>query len=189
MNREELKGIIKADLFRYQGDSSCKSFWRHFFITPGFRYSYFLRQCSYFRERRMGRVLYILFRLLLGRYMMKYGIEISAHCSIGRGLYIGHWGGVFINPQVKIGKNCNINQGVTIGQTNRGKNKGVPVIGDRVWFGAHCVVVGNIKVGNNVLIAPGAYVNFDVPENAVIIGNPGKIVSYGGTERYINHIT
>jgi serine O-acetyltransferase len=50
------------------------------------------------------------------------------------------------------------------------------------------VVVGGIKVGDHAMIAPGAYVNFDVPENAVVVGNPGQIVSYSGTERYVEHI-
>ena len=37
------------------------------------------------------------------------------------------------------------------------------------------VIVGNITIGNNVLIAPGAYVNFDVPDGSIVIGNPGLI--------------
>ena len=121
------------------------------------------------------------------RYTIKYGIEILVGTSIGRGLYIGHWGGIFVNQGAILGENCNINQGVTIGQSNRGRHKGCPVIGNYVWMGANSVIVGKIKLGNNVLIAPGAYVNFDVPDNAVVIGNPGEIVSYGGTEGYISH--
>lgn len=155
-------------------------------MTPGFRYSYLLRKCLYFRGRNV--IKYIFFRFILGKYIFKYGIEIPVDCSIGKGLYICHWGGIFVNSAAKIGNNCNINQGVTIGQTNRGERKGFPVIGDCVWLGAYCVVVGGIKIGNNVLIAPGAYVNFDVPDNAVVLGNPGKIVSYRGTEDYIHYI-
>lgn len=33
-----------------------------------------------------------------------------------------------------------------------------------------------MKIGNNVLIAPNAFVNFDVPDNSIVIGNPGKII-------------
>jgi serine O-acetyltransferase len=48
--------------------------------------------------------------------------------------------------------------------------------------------VGNIKIGNNVLIAPNAYVNFDVPENSVVIGNPAQITTnLNATQGYINH--
>ncbi|MFA4826234.1 MAG: hypothetical protein WC593_13870 [Methanoregula sp.] len=42
-------------------------------------------------------------------------------------------------------------------------------------------------IGNNVLIAPLSYVNFDVPDNAVVAGNPAQIISYSGTDGYINN--
>ena len=68
----------------------------------------------------------------------------------------------------------------------RGKRVGCPVIGDEVWIGANSVVVGGIKVGNNVLIAPGSFVNFDVPDNSIVIGNPGKVIErMDATEGYI----
>jgi Serine acetyltransferase len=63
-------------------------------------------------------------------------------------------------PKLKLAKNCNIAQGVTIAQANRGRNEGVPEIGDEVWIGPNAVIVGKIKIGNNVLIAPNAYVEF-----------------------------
>lgn len=69
-----------------------------------------------------------------------------------------------------------------------GKNQGFPVIGDEVWIGTNAVIVGGITIGNNVLIAPNAYVNFDIPENSVVMGNPGKIYeSENATEGYINN--
>lgn len=47
-------------------------------------------------------------------------------------------------------------------------------------------LVGGVKIGDNVLIAPGAFVNFDVPPNSVVIGNPGKIIpKEKPTEKYI----
>jgi serine O-acetyltransferase len=87
-----------------------------------------------------------------------------------------------------LGSNVNLSPGIVIGQTNRGRKQGSPVIGNCVWIGTNAVVVGGINVGNHVMIAPGAYVNFDVPDNAVVVGNPGQIVSYGGIDRYVEHI-
>jgi serine O-acetyltransferase len=108
--------------------------------------------------------------------------------QIGEGFYLGHWGTVVINPKVKIGKNCNIMQGVTIAQANRGKHEGVPEIGNEVWIGTNAVIVGKVKVGNNVLIAPNVYLNTDVPDNSVVVGNPAQIISkLNATEDYINH--
>ena len=67
-------------------------------------------------------------------------------------------------------------------------SKGSIIIDDDVWIGANAVIVGNIRIGNNVLIAPGAYVNFDVPDGSIVIGNPGLIRrSPGATLNYINN--
>lgn len=78
-----------------------------------------------------------------------------------------------------------IAQGVTIGQTNRGHLKGVPVIGNKVWIGTNAVIVGEIHVGNNVLIAPNSYVNIDIPDNAIVLGNPARIIQKeNATEDY-----
>lgn len=86
-----------------------------------------------------------------------------------------------------LGKNINIATGVTIGQESRGKRKGCPTIGDNVWIGTNSVIVGNIKIGNDVLVAPLTFVNFDVPDHSIVIGNPAKIISKGNaTEGYIN---
>ncbi len=130
----------------------------------------------------------IFWKLILRHYQIKYGYQIYPETEIGEGFYIGHWGALVINPKVKIGKNCNIAQGVTIGQQNRGKNAGFPVIGNEVWIGTNAVIVGGITIGDNVLIAPNTYVNFDVPSHSVVVGNPGTIYhSEAATEGYINH--
>lgn len=64
-----------------------------------------------------------------------------------------------------------------LGQIDFGAKAGVPRIGDNVFLGTNSIVVGKIKIGNDVLIAPGAYVNFDVPDHSIVIGNPGKIIA------------
>ena len=43
-------------------------------------------------------------------------------------------------------------------------------------MGANSIVIGGVSIGDYVLIAPGAFVNFDVPSNSIVIGNPGKII-------------
>lgn len=125
--------------------------------------------------------------MVLRHYQIKYGFQIYPETQIGEGFYLGHWGSLVINPDTIIGKNCNIAQGVTIGQQNRGKNEGSPVIGDEVWIGANAVIVGAVTIGSNVLIVPNSYVNFDVPPNSVVLGNPAKIIpTENATEGYIN---
>ncbi len=154
-------------------------------INPNLHFIYLLRKTqSYSKKSILG----VFWRMVLRHHQIKYGFQIYPETEIGAGLYLGHWGNLVINPKAKIGKNCNIAQGVTIAQANRGKNEGVPEIGNQVWIGPNAVIVGNIKIGNNVLIAPNAYVNFDVPDNSVVIGNPATFTeNLNATQGYINN--
>ena len=93
-----------------------------------------------------------------------------------------------MHPRAKIGKNCNISQGVTIGQSNRGKRAGVPVIGDSVFIGPGAKIFGAITIGNNVAIGANAVVTSDVPDNAVVAGIPARILSLLGSAGYVQHI-
>lgn len=78
---------------------------------------------------------------------------------------------------------------MTIGQENRGRRKGAPTIGNKVWMGVNSTIVGNITIGDDVLIAPNSYVNFDVPPHSIVIGNPGKIIHREkATQDYINNL-
>ena len=105
------------------------------------------------------------------------------------GVYFGHAYGITINPKAVIGKNCNIHKGVTIGQENRGARKGTPRIGDRVWIGVNSTVVGNVTIGDDVLIAPNTYVNMDIPPHSIVLGSP-CICKHrdNATEGYINNL-
>jgi serine O-acetyltransferase len=103
-------------------------------------------------------------------------------------LFLNHFGGIVISPYAILGSNINIGHGATIGAESRGRRKGAPTLEDRVWVGAHAIIVGKITIGTEALIAPGAFVNFDVPAKAVVLGNPGKVVSNAGSEGYINRV-
>lgn len=122
------------------------------------------------------------------RAARKYGLEILS-VRIGDGLYLGHAHNINVHPQAVIGKNCNLNKGCTIGRENRGRRNGAPVLGDNVWVGTNAVVVGAVHVGSDVLIAPNAYVNFDVPDHSIVMGNPAAIrYRENATEGYINNL-
>lgn len=128
-----------------------------------------------------------IWRLMLQHMRERYGLEISRSSDIGPGLYLGHAYNITVNPAAIIGSNCNLHKGVTIGQENRGKRKGAPVIGDCVWIGVNATLVGRISVGNDVLIALGAYVNCDVPSHSIVLGNPCRVISRdNATGGYIN---
>lgn len=163
----------KTDLYRYGGSKGIKGLIKAFYLIPGFRYTYYYRKSQ---KHASKSILGIYYRLILRKLSFKFGIQIPADVKIGPGFYIGHFGNIIISPLAVIGTNCNISQGVTIGKVQDGTLKGAPTIGNFVWIGANSVIVGNIKVGNNVVIAPATFVNFDVPDNSIVIGQKAKIV-------------
>lgn len=128
-----------------------------------------------------------MWRFLRKKMQAHYGLEIPGKATIGEGFYIGHAYGITVNPDAVIGRNCNIHKGVTIGQENRGKRRGAPVLGDCVWLGVNSTVVGAVTIGDDVLIAPNSYVNCDVPSHSIVIGNPCRIIPRdNATEGYVN---
>ena len=102
--------------------------------------------------------------------------------KLGAGLFIQHGSCTDLSAR-EIGENCWINQRVTLGY----KGDGCPTIGNNVWMGRNAIIIGGVHIGNDVLIAPGAFVNFDVPDNSIVIGNPGKIIQKdcSPTKKYI----
>ncbi|MEO6922399.1 MAG: serine acetyltransferase [Bryocella sp.] len=187
--RESLQHLLRADAYRYTGSADNSAIRAAYRQYPGYRFSYHLRKVAAYahRKRSLFIVVYAYHRFWLNRYRFRYGFDISPTTSIGPGLYLGHFGGVVISPYAVLGSNINIAQGVTIGATSRGARKGAPALEDRVWVGAHAIVVGNITIASEALIAPGAYVNFDVPFHGLVLGNPGKVISDAGSEGYVNN--
>jgi serine O-acetyltransferase len=177
--------ITQEDLYRYFPEPYSLGVFFKGLRAQGFRYVYLMRLAA----KSNTFIKLIIRRVLLRRYVYKYGFQIPYNTQIGGGFHISHFGTIIINGLVVIGRNCNVNPGVVIGQTNRGKRMGCPTLGDRVWVGANAVIVGKIIIGNDVLIAPGAFVNFDVPDHSIVIGNPGKITqAENATHEYICHV-
>ena len=182
---EVLKGI-KADSQRWSNEPLNFSwFFKMFVSQPCLRYMVIYRLAAgYSKYHPIGLFSRIWFNFIKG----KYALQIYLQAKIGKGFRINHYGNIIINQGVIIGENCNISQGATIGNVSRGKLKGCPEIGDRVWIGANAVVVGNIKIGDDVLIAPLTYVNCDIPSKAVVSGNPCTIHNYNGSGVYVKNL-
>lgn len=176
--------ILSQDLYRYEGPRSSRLLMRlrYIFFVPGFTYIYFFRKVQTSR----WALLRVLYAVLLKITSYITHIQIPAATKIGPGFRIVHFGTIVVNPLTVIGHNFNISQGVLIGNA-QGKKAGTPVIGDNVCVNANAIIIGNCHIGNNVLIAPGAFVNFDVPDNAIVIGNPGRIIQKESspTKKYI----
>ncbi len=116
-------------------------------------------------------IAFILFKLI----EMTTGISVPASTDIGPGFYIGHFSGIILHSDVKIGKNCSIGPGVVIGTRGLG-NKGIPVIGDDVYIGVGAKILGGIKIGNRVRIGANSVVLKDIPDGATAVGIPARVI-------------
>ncbi len=113
------------------------------------------------------------------------GISIPASVQIGHSFYIGHFGNIILNSNSIIGNNCNISQGVTLGVSGQGKNRGTPVLGNNVYVGANAVIAGRIIIGNDVVIGANSLVNKPVSNNTIVLGVPAKAVKTIDKNTYI----
>ena len=178
--------VVAADLRRYGHGVSIRSFVKRYFLAPGFKYSFWMRLAGHLRKKKwIWRPAYFLSRAILHRCSVKYGISIPYNTCIGPGLYLGHYAGIVISEQAVIGPDCNINHEVTIGEKYGGKNPGVPVIGDRVYLGPGCKVIGGISLGNDVAVGANAVVVDSIPDFGVAAGVPAKVISLNGSSQYV----
>lgn len=187
MSLDTLTQLVASDLYRHAGRADGRTFCQYLFASPGFKYSFWFRLAAWTSSHRSTPgCLSFLSGLMKHHLSIKYGISIPRTTQIGPGFYIGHFGGIVVHGSCRIGRDCNISQGVTLGQTNRGPKMGVPVIGDRVYIGPGAKVLGGVRIGSDVAIGANAVVVDDVPDHAVVVGVPARVVSYAGSVGYVN---
>lgn len=173
MTRHEYIRLVKEDFFRYREKWSWWELYGLYKRFDTFAIIFLFRTLQYTRCRGV--------KLLVGwLYLRKRrhtGIQIPLSVKIGEGALFCHFSCIVFAEDVVLGKYCSIHQGVTIGRTFAGKKAGVPTIGDYVIIFPGAKVVGNIHIGNNVVIGANATVLDDVPDNCVVVGTPARIIS------------
>ncbi len=179
--------LVISDLYRNAGGQNLRTFLFHLFVGESFPYLFWFRTSRYLEHHPLLKyTLYPFARIMLRRQKYRLGIDIPYNTKIGAGIFIGHFTGIFVNREAVIGNNCNISQCVTIGSASRGKMKGFPVIGDNVYIGPSAKIIGAVKIGNHVAIGANCVVTKDLPDYAVVVGIPARIISYDGSAGYVN---
>lgn len=146
--------------------------WYSAWCYPVLRWQLRLRKIEAIRSKSLPSRLRLLFlRLIHQRDSVRLGFSIPPG-AFGPGLSIAHWGTIAV-ANARIGKNCRIHQGVTIGSAN-GQ---FPTIGDNCFIGANACVIGGVTLGNNVRIGAGAVVTKSFGDNAVLVGVPAVDIS------------
>ncbi len=133
--------------------------------------SYKLLENSYFRTLFYFRTNGFFSKILRVFYPRNSSFIIDVTTKIEGGLVLAHPYSTILNA-ASIGKNVYVNHLVTVGEKNNQK----PIIGNNVELHANCMVIGGITIGDNAVIGAGAVVLKDVPENAVAVGNPARIL-------------
>lgn len=121
------------------------------------------------------------------RLSIKLGFSIPINV-FGPGLAIVHYGTIVVSNGAKIGANCRIHEGVTIGATN-GSSRAA-IIGDNVFIGSGAKIIGEVRISSNVAIAANAVVVRDVIcENGCTVGGvPAIIISRNNSSSNIHII-
>ena len=186
--------LLRSDCYRYTRSTSWRAVIGAYQHMPGFRFLCWWRMLQALRgggREHRGWLRNLVFRVVEFKTLRvgyRFGFDIPVTVRLGRGTKFGHFGGVVMSSKVELGENCLVSHSVTIGRIPRGKRAGTPRVGDRVYIGTGSVITGGIVVGNDSLIAPNTFVNFDVPDSAVVLGSPGKVVSRNGSGGYIRFL-
>lgn len=113
-------------------------------------------------------------RLLSQATRAATGVEIHPGATLGRRLFIDHGMGVVIGETARIGDDCMLYHGVTLGGKSARRERRHPTLGDRVVIGAGAVVLGPVTLGSDVSVGANAVVVKDAPDGAVLVGIPAR---------------
>jgi serine O-acetyltransferase len=158
---------IRNDLRAYDGNWGAQGFWVMLVYRFG-RWRYGVRPAV------LRKLFSLLYHVAYKFIQVVTGIELPCEATVGRHFVIDHFGGIIISCYAKFGDNCRIRNGVVVG-LRRVDEKFAPVVGDNVDIGSGAKLLGQITIGNNVLIGANAVVLTDVPDDSVAIGIPAAI--------------
>ena len=168
-----LRNIIQSD-FRALGNAANKNIFLEYVNNKCFRFIFWFRVTKLLKQK--NKILYLFSRLIYSRLKIKYSIDLPINTKIGTGFVIFHGMGVVINSDVIIGNNVTILHNVTLGINKTGG--GCPTIGNNVMISPGSILLGPIEIGDNVTIGAGSIITKSVPKDAIVVGNPFKIIKY-----------
>jgi serine O-acetyltransferase len=158
---------LKEDLKTYKGDWGSQGFWVMIVYRFGcWRYT--------IKSALLRKPFSLLYKILYKIIQVITGIELPCEVRVGKNFRIDHFGGIIISGFASFGDNCVIRDGVTVG-LRRVDDPVAPRIGNNVDVGTGAKVLGDITIGDNVVIGANAVVLEAVPSNSIAVGVPARI--------------
>lgn len=158
---------IRQDLRAHGGDWGAQGFWALVVYRFG-RWRWTIRPTL------LRKALSMLYRILFKLVEIVTGITLPCAVKVGPNFVIDHHGGIIIHGDTEFGRNCRIRSGVMIGVKRAGGTSKV-VLGDDVDIGAGAKILGNIRIGSRVRIGANAVVRENVPDDAIVFGDPAIV--------------
>ena len=193
MRFDDVRTLLRSDAERYLFNNNRKYSRRSLAVTfvtqPGILATALYRFGHWaYQQRGLKGWWYRLLRELAKRPVeVLTGISIVPTAHIGPGLYIAHFGGVFVGGDSVIGTNCNLGHDTLIAASGRGERRGSPQLGDRVNVTCGGRVLGPVRVGDDVMIGVNVVVATDVPDRTVLAAPPPIVLSHRGSFDYLNY--
>ncbi|OAN29673.1 hypothetical protein A4X17_18070 [Plantibacter sp. H53] len=126
-------------------------------------------------SQRAGAISPLLGSMLKQVNQAATGAEVAWQAKIESGLILFHPTGVVIGEHASIGRDCSIQQGVTLGSKYPHKPHECPSVGDSVQIGAGARILGSIDLGDHSIVGANAVVTKDVPAHMIAVGVPATL--------------
>lgn len=153
------------------------------FTDEIWKYEITLRKYEYWynQNSKIAIIVRFFYKLKWHRLGIKLGIGIGPNVC-GKGLSIAHINCININQKAKVGDNCRIHEGVTIGASGGA----APIIGDNVFLASGCKVIGSVYIADRCVVGANAVVVKDITERGITVaGVPAKKISEHNSDKFV----
>ncbi|MEN3941317.1 biotin/lipoyl-containing protein [Prosthecobacter sp. SYSU 5D2] len=180
--------LLRADAYRINGRDDFGELFRQWRTNPAFQYLIWFRMAQ--AARKSPLLKFFVYPVAVWRMVQCHyqsGIRIPLSVKAGPGLLIGHWGGIWINPNCTFGSNCSLNNDINMGEAGGSGLRGVPQLGDNVYIGPGARLAGAITLYQESSVMANTVVTSDLPPGAIALGVPHKITGHQKINRFVSN--